>query len=207
MEPRLIDDYRRVLNNISAMTDPVPSFPELDPNAREKALGEVARVIATGSLTLGSVLLTAVGLVERVVGFDALANDSRFAVLSLMPGAAALAFLASARTIGALYDASVPPRPLSFLGRLILRFLELEGGYGLFALVVSGLVAVSSGLAVALALPFPDERAALAAIATGTSAFLVAFFGMLTRISPTRRILDGVLAMAIGLIMVLAAAT
>ena len=124
-----------------------------------------------------------------------------------MPGAAALAFLASARTIGALYDASVPPRPLSFLGRLILRFLELEGGYGLFALVVSGLVAVSSGLAVALALPFPDERAALAAIATGTSAFLVAFFGMLTRISPTRRILDGVLAMAIGLIMVLAAAT
>ena len=80
------------------------------PVDREKALIDVTRVIVASALTIGSVLLTAFGFVERMVGIERIASDRRFALLALMPGAAALAFLASGRALGALYDVSVPPR-------------------------------------------------------------------------------------------------
>ena len=80
---------------------------------RDQALVDVAKVVVTAGLTLGSVMLTAFGFIERAVGIERLATDRRFALVALLPGAAALSFLASARALGAAFDASVPPRPVS----------------------------------------------------------------------------------------------
>jgi len=41
---------------------------------RDLALIDVARVIVTAALTIGSVLLTAFGFVERVVGIETIAT-------------------------------------------------------------------------------------------------------------------------------------
>lgn len=161
-----------------------------DSAARAAALTNVARLVAAGALTLGSVLLTTFGLVERIIGFAPLANESRFALFALMPAGAALAFLASARTIGAMYDAAVPPRPLSDFQRIVRRFRELASGYGYFAIVISGLVGVSTALSVKLLLPGIDRFAIMAAVIAGFIGFPVAFFGMLTRESPLRRYAD-----------------
>ncbi|KAF0122842.1 MAG: hypothetical protein FD152_3451 [Xanthobacteraceae bacterium] len=165
------------------MTSPaVP--PPID---RDKALIDVTRVIVASALTIGSVLLTAFGFVERMVGIDRIATDRRFALLALMPGAAALAFLASGRALGALYDVSVPPRDIRAWQRALLRFTDVSGAYGLFAIVISGLVAVSTLLAVALML---DLKIALLSILSGVLAFCVALSGMLMRYSPRRRLID-----------------
>lgn len=164
------------------------------PFDREKALIDVARVIVASALTIGSVLLTAFGFVERVVGIDKIASDRRFALLALMPGAAALAFLASGRALGALYDVSVPARNIPAWRRAFLRFVDISGAYGLFAIVISGLVAVASFLAIALLL---DLRLMILSTLSGLLAFCVALSGMLMRYSPRRRLIDFALAVSI----------
>lgn len=174
-----------------------PSAPP--PFDREKALIDVARVIVASALTIGSVLLTAFGFVERIVGIEKIASDRRFALLALMPGAAALAFLASGRALGALYDVSVPVRDIPAWRRAILRFTDVSGAYGLFALVVSGLVAVSSFLAIALLL---DLRLMALSTISGLLAFCVALSGMLMRYSTRRRLID--LSLALGILAAMA---
>lgn len=174
-----------------------PSAPP--PFDREKALIDVARVIVASALTIGSVLLTAFGFVERIVGIEKIASDRRFALLALMPGAAALAFLSSGRALGALYDVSVPVRDVPAWRRAILRFTDVSGAYGLFALVVSGLVAVSSFLAIALLL---DLRLMVLSTISGLLAFCVALSGMLMRYSPRRRLID--LSLALGILAAMA---
>jgi len=176
------------------MTATVP--PPID---REKALVDVTRVIVASALTIGSVLLTAFGFVERMVGIDRIATDRRFALLALMPGAAALAFLSSGRALGALYDVSVPPRDIPTWRRALLRFTDVSGAYGLFAIVISGLVAVSTLLAVALML---DLKIAVVSILSGVLAFCVALSGMLMRYSPRRRLIDLALVTTIVVAMV-----
>lgn len=167
---------------------------------REQALVDVAKVIVTAGLTLGSVMLTAFGFLERAVGLEQLATDRRFALAALLPGGAALAFLASARALGAAYDASVPPRPVSGLRRAFLRFVDLGGGFGLIATVLSSLVAVATIVATAL---FFDLKAPILGLIAGAFAFAVALSGLLTRATRRRRRMDLVLAGAIFTLMVL----
>jgi len=169
------------------------------PFDRERALIDVARVIVASALTIGSVLLTAFGFVERVVGIERIANERRFALLALMPGAAALAFLASGRALGALYDVSVPPRNIGTLHRALLRFTDISGAYGLFAVVISALVAVAAFIAVALVLNL--DLLPLAAL-SGMLAFCVALSGMLMRYTPRRRLIDLALVVCIVLTMI-----
>jgi hypothetical protein len=170
-----------------------------EPFDRQRALSEVARSIISSALTIGSVLLSAFGFVERVVGIERIATDRRFALLALMPGAAALAFLASGRALGSLYDVSVPPREIGVVRRALLRFTDISGAYGLFALVISALVAVSTLLASSLLL---DLKLAGVSMATGVLAFFVALSGMLMRYSSGRRIIDFAFVAAIVAAMI-----
>lgn len=176
------------------MTSPAAP-PPID---REKALIDVTRVIVASALTIGSVLLTAFGFVERMVGIDRIATDRRFALLALMPGAAALAFLASGRALGALYDVSVPPRDIRAWQRALLRFTDISGAYGLFAVVISGLVGVATFLSIALVL---DLRLVILSSLSGLLAFSVALSGMMMRYSPRRRLIDLALAVSIVVAM------
>jgi hypothetical protein len=172
--------------------------------SRAEALVDVAKVVVTAGLTLGSVMLTAFGFIERAVGIERLAADRRYALVALLPGGAALAFLASARALGAAYDASVPPRPVSTFQRARLRFSDLGGAFGLIAVVLSCLVAVGTLLAVSLLfdlnLPGTSNLA-------GAAAFVVALAGMLGRASPGRRRADLVLAGTIAAVMLMDLAT
>lgn len=168
--------------------------------AREKALVDVAKVVVTAGLTLGSVMLTAFGFIERAVGLERLATDRRYALVALLPGGAALAFLASARALGAAFDASVPPRPVSTFRRAMLRFTDLGGAFGLIAVVLSSLVAVGTLLSVALLF---DLKLPGTSNLAGVSAFVVALGGMLTRPSTGRRRTDLLLAGTILAVMLL----
>lgn len=174
-----------------------------DEAQRAKALMEVGRVMAAGSLTIGSIMLTVFGIVERSIGFERLASDKRLAIVALLPGTAAFAFLACARAIGAMYDSAVPARPYSVLRRAGLRAMDLAGAYGLFAWVISGLVAVSTALAVALYLPDLGRDVWAAATAAAMAAFFIALLGMLTRGSRFRLACDAGLVGVIVVVMTL----
>jgi hypothetical protein len=60
---------------------------------------ESARFIATISLTLGALMLSLFGIIERMVTFEKLTAVNEFALLALLPGIATLGFLACARAI------------------------------------------------------------------------------------------------------------
>lgn len=166
---------------------------------REQLLVDVAKVVTTAGLTLGSVMLTAFGFIERAVGIERLATDRRLALVALLPGAAALSFLASARALGAAYDASVPPRPVSPLQRAALRFSDLSGAFGLIAVVMSSLVAVGTILAASM---FFDLKLPGTSLLAGGAAFCVALSGMLSRSSRGRRRIDLILAGTILAVMI-----
>lgn len=170
---------------------------------RAKALVEVGRIMAAGSLTIGSIMLTVFGFVERSIGFDRLASDRRLALVALLPGTAAFAFLVCARSIGAIYDAVVPARPYSLVRRAALRAMDLAGAYGLFAVVIAGLVAVSAALAVALYLPDIGRDVRAAASAAAAASFFIALLGMLTRGSLFRLACDAALVGVIIVVMTL----
>src|SRR5215217_6251607 len=58
---------------------------------------EAARFVATVSLSLGALMLSLFGIIERMVTFEKLAIENEFALLALLPGIATLAFFACAR--------------------------------------------------------------------------------------------------------------
>src|SRR4051812_9126352 len=60
---------------------------------------EAARFIASISLSLGALMLSLFGIIERMVTFEKLALLNELALLALLPGIATLAFLACARAI------------------------------------------------------------------------------------------------------------
>lgn len=172
------------------MDEPTPDA------AHGAALFEVAKLVVSGCLTLGAVFLTAFGLIERVVGFERLASDPRFALAALLPGGAALAFLGGARAVGAIYDMTVPARPIGLVQRVVKRAAALSGAYGLFALVLSALISVSVGLAVQL-LAADIDRRLIGAATVAIAAFLIALSGLLTRASKPRAALDGALVVVV----------
>src|SRR5262245_50107337 len=60
---------------------------------------ESARFFASISLSLGALMLSLFGIIERMVPFDKLGVGDEYALLALLPGIATLAFLACARAI------------------------------------------------------------------------------------------------------------
>jgi hypothetical protein len=158
---------------------------------------DAARIIASGGLTLGALFITAFSFVVRDVGLERLAADQGYTIIGLMPGAAALAFIASGRAIAALYIAAVPPRGGSLIVRLRSRISDIGGAYGIFALVLSGLIGVSSAFAVAVLLPTLSTLVVTASVLAGSSAFIIGFAGMMLRSSTTQRVLDALLLVMI----------
>ena len=85
---RLPSGPRRPANDPAASTTPSPG----------SAL-EAARFIASVSLSLGALMLSLFGIIERMVSFEKLGVVNELALLALLPGIATLAFLACARAI------------------------------------------------------------------------------------------------------------
>jgi len=158
---------------------------------------DAARIIASGGLTLGALFITAFTFVVREVGLKHLAGDPGYTLIGLMPGAAALAFIASGRAMAALYTASVPAEPGSKAGRVRGRMADIGGAYGIFALVLSGLIGVSSAFAVAVVLPSLSTLVFATSAVAGGAAFIIGFAGMMLRSTTTQRVLDAALLLMI----------
>jgi hypothetical protein len=168
-------------------TQPPPPLPAAD----------AARIIASGGLTLGALFITAFTFVVREVGLKQLAADPGHTLVGLMPAAAALAFIASGRALAALYTASVPMEPGSKAGHVQGRMADIGGAYGIFALVLSGLIGVSSAFAVAVVLPTLSTLVVTASAVAGGAAFVIGFAGMMLRSTATQRVLDAALLVMI----------
>ena len=142
---------RRPANDPAASTTPSPG----------SAL-EAARFIASVSLSLGALMLSLFGIIERMVSFEKLGVVNELALLALLPGIATLAFLACARAISwmisymtfAQWHAVVPQHRWDQTRRLVeegsqfrFRITLMAGAYLLFTLVITALAATSAGLA------------------------------------------------------------
>src|SRR3954453_17891460 len=129
---------------------------------------EAARFIASVSLSLGALMLSLFGIIERMVTFEKLAVVNEFALLALLPGIATLAFLACARPISwmisymtfAQWHAVFPEHRWEETRRLVeesnqfrFRLTLMAGAYLLFTLVITSLAATSAGLAFGLSAP------------------------------------------------------
>src|SRR3954462_10868394 len=170
---------------------------------------EAARFVATVSLSLGALMLSLFGIIERMVTFQKLAVENEFALLALLPGIATLAFLACARAISwmisymrfAQWHAVFPEDRWEKTRRLVeessqfwFRLTLMAGAYLLFTLVITALAATSAGLAFGLS-----------AVELGMSPFRLALFGgaltailvlyeMLPRIGLSARPLAGIVS-------------
>jgi hypothetical protein len=120
---------------------------------------ESARFIASISLSLGALMLSLFGIIERMVTFEKLGVVNEFAVLALLPGIATLAFLACARAISWMisnlrfeqWHAVVPEPRWEDTRRLLeegtqfrFRLTLMAGAYLLFTLVITALAATSA---------------------------------------------------------------
>src|SRR3954447_12412393 len=157
---------------------------------------EAARFVATVSLSLGALMLSLFGIIERMVTFQKLAVENEFALLALLPGIATLAFLACARAISwmisymrfAQWHAVVPQDRWDETRRLVeegsqfrFRLTLMAGAYLLFTLVITSLAATSAGLAFGLSAPeLGFSTLSFAMFGGGITAVLV-LYEMLTR--------------------------
>jgi hypothetical protein len=129
---------------------------------------EAARFIASVSLSLGALMLSLFGIIERMVTFEKLGVANELALLALLPGMATLAFLACARAISwmisymrfAQWHDVVPEHRWEATRRLLeesnqfrFRVTLMAGAYLLFTLVITALAATSAGLAIGLTAP------------------------------------------------------
>jgi hypothetical protein len=129
---------------------------------------ESARFIASVSLSLGALMLSLFGFLERIVTFQHLATDNELALLALLPGIATLSFLACARAISWLishmrfdqWQGVVPEARwewtrvhLEESNQFWFRLNLMSGAYLLFAVVITALTATSAGLAFGLSAP------------------------------------------------------
>jgi hypothetical protein len=152
---------------------------------------EAARFIATVSLSLGALMLSLFGIIERMVTFEKLAVENEFALLALLPGIATLAFLACARAISWLitnmrfahWHAVVPEGRWEETRRLVeetnqfrFRLTLMAGAYLLFTLVITALASTSAGLAFGLsALELGMSPLQLALVGGAVTAILVLY--------------------------------
>jgi hypothetical protein len=179
---------------------------------------ESARFIASISLSLGALMLSLFGIVERMVSFDNLAVASELTLLALLPGIATLAFLACARAISWMisnlrfvqWSGVVPEnqweetrRSLEDSNQVRFRITLMAGAYLLFTLVITALAATSAGLAFGLAAPELGFSTRPFAIAGGGITSVIVFHEMLTRDRFGKSVFTGIFATALITMLVL----
>jgi hypothetical protein len=194
-----------------------PSIP-IDGSPNPSSAHESARFIASVSLSLGALMLSLFGIIERMVSFEKLAVVNEFALLALLPGIATLAFLACARAISWMisnmrfsqWHGVVPQRRWEETRRLLeegnqfrFRITLMAGAYLLFALVITALAATSAGLAFGLSAPeLGVGTLPLALLGGGVTALLV-LYELLTRDGPIKTTLTGGFVAALVVILIL----
>ena len=167
---------------------------------------EAARFIASVSLSLGALMLSLFGIIERMVSFEKLTVVNEFALLALLPGIATLAFLACARAISwmisymtfAQWHAVVPQhrreatrRHFEEGSQFRFRVTLMAGAYLLFTVVITALAATSAGLAFGLSAPeLGLNTLSFAFIGGGVTVALV-LFEMLTRDGTPKTVATG----------------
>jgi hypothetical protein len=168
---------------------------------------ESARFIASISLSLGALMLSLFGIIERMVTLERLAILNEFALLALLPGIATLAFLACARAISWMISymtfeqwlAVVPQhrweetrRCLEQGNQFRFRITLMAGAYLLFTLVITALAASSAGLAFGLTAPEIGAGILPISLIGGGLAAALVLFEMLTRDGVPKTIATGV---------------
>lgn len=179
---------------------------------------EAARFIANVSLSLGALMLSLFGIIERFVTFEKLGVASQFALLALLPGIATLSFLACARAISWMisymtfthWHAVIPPRRWEEMRTLIeagtqfrFRITMLAGAYLLFTLVISALAATSAGLTFGLSTPEFGLPALPFAVGGGLFCAALVVHDMLTRDRPLKSVLTTAFAVLLIAVMIL----
>jgi hypothetical protein len=157
---------------------------------------EAARFIASVSLSLGALMLSLFGIIERMVTFEKLAIENEFALLALLPGIATLAFLACARAISWMisymsfvqWHAVFPEDRWEETRRLVeessqfrFRLTLMAGAYLLFTLVITALAATSAGLAFGLSAVELGMQPLQFALLGGAVTAMLVLYEMLTR--------------------------
>jgi hypothetical protein len=168
----------------------------LEASANPASAHEAARFIASVSLSLGALMLSLFGIIERMVTFEKLTVVNEFALLALLPGIATLAFLACARAISwmisymtfAQWHAVFPQDRWDHTRRLVeesnqfrFRITLMSGAYLLFTLVITALAATSAGLAFGLSAPELGASTLPLALGGGGVTAALVLYEMLTR--------------------------
>jgi hypothetical protein len=179
---------------------------------------ESARFIASVSLSLGALMLSLFGIIERMVSFEQLGVANEVALLALLPGIATLAFLACARAISwmisnlrfAQWYGVVPQdrweetrRMLEESRQFRFRVTLMSGAYLLFTLVITALAATSAGLAFGLSGPEIGLSTLPFALTGGAVTAALVFYEMLTRDGLEKTLLTGAFVTALILILIL----
>jgi hypothetical protein len=179
---------------------------------------ESARFIASVSLSLGALMLSLFGIIERMVSFEKLGVVNEFALLALLPGIATLAFLACARAISwmisymtfAQWHGVVPQHRWEQTRRLLeesnqfqFRITLMAGAYLLFTLVITALAATSAGLAFGLSAPELSVSALPFALLGGGITAVLVLYEMLTRDGVAKTTATGVFVTLLILVLVL----
>lgn len=186
--------------------------------AEANSAHEVARFVANVSLSLGAVMLSLFGIVERFVTFEKLGQAGEFALLSLLPGIATLSFLACARAISWMisymtfthWHAVIPPPRWDEMRALIeagtqfrFRITMMAGAYLLFTLVISALAATSAGLTFGLSAPELGVRPLPFALGGSAITAALVLHEMLTRDRPLKSALTAAFAGVLIAVMVM----
>ena len=179
---------------------------------------EAARFVATVSLSLGALMLSLFGIIERMVTFQKLAVENEFALLALLPGIATLAFLACARAISwmisymrfAQWHAVFPEHRWEETRRLVeessqfrFRLTLMAGAYLLFTLVITSLAATSAGLAFGLSAPELGMSTLPFSLFGGGITAVLVLYEMLTRDGVLKTAATGVFVTVLITILVL----
>jgi hypothetical protein len=167
---------------------------------------ESARFIASVSLSLGALMLSLFGIIERMVTFEKLGVEHEFALLAILPGIATLAFLACARAISWMisymrftqWHGVVPEhrwedtrRALEEGNQFRFRLTLMAGAYLLFTLVITALAATSAGLAFGLSGPELGLKPLPLALTGGAVTAALVLYEMLTRDGPAKTAMTG----------------
>jgi hypothetical protein len=201
--------------------DSSPGAPTSSPDpgaASSTSAHEAARFIASVSLSLGALMLSLFGIIERMVSFEKLAIVSELALLALLPGIATLAFLACARAISWMisymrfvhWHAVVPEHRRDLTRRLVeessqfrFRVTLMAGAYLLFTFVITALAATSAGLAFGLSAVELGMQPLHFALSGGALTATLVLFEMLTRDGPLKTAATGAFVIVLLGVLVL----
>jgi hypothetical protein len=195
-------------------TDALPGTSAAHPGSAH----ESARFIASVSLSLGALMLSLFGIIERMVTFEKLGVEHEFALLAILPGIATLAFLACARAISWMisymrfeqWHGVVPEdrwedtrRALEEGNQFRFRLTLMAGAYLLFTLVITALAATSAGLAFGLSGPELGLKPLPLALTGGAVTAALVLYEMLTRDGVAKSAMTGAFVTVLIVILVL----